>query len=356
MRILIVKLSSLGDVVHTLPVVQDLHAAFAGAQVDWVIEPAFAPVLAPLVAAGAVRRVIQCALRRWRRSFWTAATRAQWRDFTAQLRAEAYDVVIDLQGLSKSALVARLARLSPTGQRVAMANRTQGSGYEAATRWVADLAITLPVHSPAVSRGRALAAAALGYTPQKIPDFGLNRPLARTNESSGAIKKVASEMSCPVVALVHGTSRADKAWPLAHWVALGQRLNAAGFEVALVHGSTIEQASSRSIAAQLANAAVWPLLGLDELTVALAGCAGVVGVDSGVSHIAVALGLRHVQLYNFDTAWRTGPDVLASGGRQRSVFAQPVPAVDSVWHAWCQTAGAFPAGDADSAALTEGPL
>ncbi|MFZ4482253.1 MAG: glycosyltransferase family 9 protein, partial [Rhodoferax sp.] len=91
-----------------------------------------------------------------------------------------------------------------------------------------------------------------------------------------------------------------------------------------------EQQCARQIAAALDRAEVWPRLTLDQLTDRLAECEGVVGVDSGLSHIAVALGLRHVQIYNFDTAWRTAPQ---RSDRQRSVFAQPTPSVDSVWQA-----------------------
>jgi heptosyltransferase-1 len=159
-----------------------------------------------------------------------------------------------------------------------------------------------------------------------------------------AIKNTASVASGPrgLVALVHGTSRADKQWPLEHWRALGKRLNDCGYAVALAHGSDNEQRRAQEIASGLASATVWPRLGLDALTDALAACAGVVGVDSGLSHMAVALDLPHVQIYNFDTAWRTGPiggqseSVLGGtpGARQCSVFAHPAPTVDAVWQAW----------------------
>ena len=135
----------------------------------------------------------------------------------------------------------------------------------------------------------------------------------------------------PCIALVHGTSRADKQWPLDHWQALGTRLNTAGYSVVLAHGSDAEQRTSEAIASQLTRAVVWPRLALDALTDALAGCAGAIGVDSGLSHIAVALGLPHVQIYNFDTAWRTGPQQCK---RQVCVFAQPCPTLDAVWQAW----------------------
>ncbi|MBH2019753.1 lipopolysaccharide heptosyltransferase I [Polaromonas sp.] len=329
MKILLVKLSSLGDVVHALPVVQDIHAALPGAQVDWVVEQSFAPVLA--LNAG-LHRVIPCEIRRWRKSPLSALTRQQWNAFKADLRQTDYDAVIDLQGLTKSALVARLARLAPGGKRYALANQTEGSGYEAPTRWVADVAIRITPHVHAVQRSRELAARALGYTPSPSPDFGLKMPLAQYGRASIAPERIANR-----VAFVHGTSRADKEWPLKHWAALGRRLNAAGYQIALPHGSAKEQAKSQAIARMLneiapGHAIVWPLLPLDALTRELAQCAGVIGVDSGVSHIAVALDLPHVQLYNFDTAWRTGPD--SASGRQVSVFAQPAPSVDDVWQAW----------------------
>jgi heptosyltransferase-1 len=130
---------------------------------------------------------------------------------------------------------------------------------------------------------------------------------------------------------VHGTSRADKEWPVAHWLDLAARLDGAGFDVALLHGTDAEQQRSEAMAREMAHASVWPRLTLDALTDALARCASVIGVDSGLSHIAVALDLPHVQIYNFDTAWRTGP---INRPRQRSVFAQPAPSVDAVWQAW----------------------
>lgn len=328
MKILLVKLSSLGDVVHTLPVLQDIRAALPGAQIDWVVEQSFAPLL---TQCAGLHRIIACEIRRWRQSPLAAATRREWRVFRARLQRDAYDAVIDLQGLTKSALVARLARLAPGGKRYALANQTEGSGYEAPTRWVADVAIRVAPHTAAVQRSRELAARALGYTLRSAPDYGLKTDPAHMDGAQTAPGNIANR-----VAFVHGTSRADKEWPPGHWMELGQRLNAAGFQVVLPHGNARELATSQAISqalneSQPGNAVVWPLLPLDALMQALAQCAGVIGVDSGVSHIAVALDLPHVQLYNFDTAWRTGPD---TGGRQVSVFAQPAPTVQAVWQAW----------------------
>ncbi|MHB1198152.1 MAG: lipopolysaccharide heptosyltransferase I [Polaromonas sp.] len=339
MKILLVKLSSLGDVVHTLPVVQDILAARPGARIDWVVEQSFAPLLAH--CAG-LRRVIACDIRRWRQSPLAAATWREWRAFRIELQQDAYDAVIDLQGLTKSALVARLARLAPGGKRYALANQTEGSGYEAPTRWVADVAVRIAPRSAAVQRSRELAAKALGYALQSGLDYGLKAPLAHMERAQAAPENIANGRSRKIIAFVHGSSRADKEWPRVHWTELGQRFNAAGYQVALLHGNAKELAASQAIVQALnegesrpananANANAWPLLPLDALTEELAQCAGVIGVDSGVSHIAVALDLPHVQLYNFDTAWRTGPD---TGGRQVSVYAPPTPSVEAVWQAW----------------------
>jgi heptosyltransferase-1 len=333
MRILIVKLSSLGDVVHAMPALQDIRQTCPRAQIDWVVERGFAPLVR---RCAGVDRVIECELRRWRKSPLSAPTRQAWSAFRAELQRERYDAVIDLQGLSKSALVSWLARLAPRGRRYGLANQTEGSSFEAPTRWVADVAVPLPPHIHAVARSRELCARALGYEVPDTESYGL---LANADKTQFAIKKEELDVARPngVVALVHGTSRADKQWPLAHWRALGERLNANGYAVALPHGNDEEQRTAQDIASGLACASVWPRLGLDALTDALAACVGVVGVDSGLSHIAVALDLPHVQIYNFDTAWRTGPRPARPElveGRQRSVFATPAPSVDAVWQAW----------------------
>ena len=323
LKVLIVKLSSLGDVVHAMPAVMDIHAAFPNAQIDWVVERGFAPLAA---RCAAVHRVIPCELRRWRKAFFKSETRAQtqaeWRAFKADLQREAYDAVIDLQGLTKSALMSWLARTTPQGKRYALANRTEGSGYERPTRWVADVAVPITPHIHAVDRSRVLCAQALGYAVPTLPNFGLGQ---------------AASLRKPYVVLVHGTSRADKEWPLNHWYELGLRLKHAGLDVALPHGNEAERLRSEALADMLPGAVVWPRLSLDQLTHEMAQCTGVIGVDSGLSHIAVALDLPHVQIYNFDTAWRTGPEGLM---RQCSLVDFPTPSVDAVWQAWQQCVSA----------------
>ena len=320
MKILIVKLSSLGDVVHAMPAVQDILARVPGAEIDWVVERGFAPLVG---RCRGVRNVIECDLRRWCKSPLSGQTRIEWRAFREALRREAYDAVIDVQGLTKSALVARTAKLAAGGKRFALANQTEGSSYEAPTRWVADVAIRIKPHVHAVTRSRELCARALGYGAPASLSFGL---ASHVQAATGVLS------NC--IAFVHGTSRDDKLWPEANWVALGRKLMAQGYTIGLPQGSDEERKRGERIAAALgSSASVWSRIDLGALTDRLASCAGVIGVDSGLSHIAVALDLPHVQVYNFDTAWRTGP---LSSANHLAVFAWPTPSLDAVWQAWTQ--------------------
>ena len=331
MRVLVVRLSSLGDVVHAMPVVHDIRNAFADALIDWVVEPGFAPLVRRVEG---IDTVIECALRRWRKTWWTSAVRCEWHGFKAQLQAHRYDAVVDLQGLTKSALIARFANLTPTGARYGLANRTEGSSHELPARWLVDRAIRIEPHTHALDRSRVLTAKALGYALEGPPRFGLR-----------AVAVAAVPGEAPTLVLVHGTSRYDKLWPEASWIALGRRAIAEGWRIALPHAGAIEFERAQRIASALGGhdreaANVWPAMGLDALVDRMAATQGVVGVDSGLSHIAVALELPHVQVYNWPTAWRTGPQAAHGHRHQVSVEsreqAQPPPSLDAVWGAWTQ--------------------
>jgi heptosyltransferase-1 len=245
--------------------------------------------------------------------------RREWRAFRAELQATRYDAAIDLQGLTKSALVARLAH----GTSYGLANRTEGASHEWPARWLVDRAIPIEPHIHALDRSRQLAARALGYAVQGPPQFGLERP--------------ASIASPPTLVFVHGTSRDDKLWPEAHWIALGRRAIGQGWRIALPQGGAVERERARRIAAALGAAAeCWPAMDLDALTDRMGAAQGVIGVDSGPSHIAVALDLPHVQVYNLPTAWRTGPLIEHGHRHQVAVVGRPVPELDAVWDAWQQ--------------------
>lgn len=328
LRILIVKLSSLGDVVHAMPVVHDILHAHPGALIDWLVEPAFAGLVRRVQG---VNLVIECPLRRWTRRWWTRAVRAEWRAFRFALGAVSYDAVIDLQGLTKSAVLARLAQ----GVSYGMAHATDGSSFEAPARWLVDHPIRLPAHIHAVDRSRQLVAAALKFDSGGPAQFGLSTSAPHATQHT--------------VLFVHGTSRADKLWPQADWIALGQALAAQGWHIALPHTGDVEGARAQRIASAIGGrAVVWPAMNLDDLTGCIRACQGVIGVDSGLSHIAVALNLPHVQIYNFPTAWRTGPQPAHGQLHQVSVQAAPTPQLSAVAAAWQQVAAA--AGLAPSAA------
>lgn len=329
MNILIVKLTSLGDVIHALPVVADIRRALPSAQIDWVVDPGFAPLVQCVSGIG---RVIPCAQRQWRRQWWTSASREKKAAFVRDLQQTAYDAVIDLQGLTKSALVARLAKLTPQGRRYAMANRTEGSSYEAPTRWVAHRAIRLEPHIHVVERSRRLVAQALGYGLTQPADYGLGH-----FHPWGAGR-------VPTLLCVHGTSREDKLWPEAAWIEFGRRVIAQGWRLAMVHGNSEEEQRSLRLAQALgeAHCSGWPRMSLDALMQRMQDdVQSVVGVDSGLSHLAVALDLPHVQIYNFPTSWRTGP---VGVSHQVAVGGDHLPGVDEVWNAWQQVMGAAQSG------------
>ncbi len=328
MRVLIVKLSSLGDVVHTLPVVHDIRHALPQAQIDWLVEPAFAGLVRRVDGVGTV---IEAPLRALRGSWWSPATWKALGAVRSKLTAAPYDAVIDLQGLTKSAVLARLATLAPGGHRYGLGNRTEGSGWEAPARWLVDRPVTIEPRIHALDRGRELCAQALGYT-----NFGRPEVALRT-------RPVVPPMA-PMVAFVHGTSREDKLWPQQNWIALGKRVLAQGWGIALPQSGEAEQTRAELIAAALQFelaplVQVWPTLKLDGVIDRLAGVQGVIGVDSGLSHIAVALGLPHVQIYNHPTAWRTGP-LPGHGHRQQLSVegARGAPTLDAVWSAWQEVA------------------
>ena len=330
MRILIVKLSSLGDVIHTLPAIVDIKKNHPQAQIDWVVEPAFASLLE---GNANIDRVIVCALRMWLKNRLDASSRRMARSFLRELRQTPYDLVIDLQGLSKSALIARCAVLSPSGQRVAMANRTEGSSYEPLTRWLANRSYELPQRVGAVERARLLCAMALGYEVPQTLDFGMNTHQAHGSEHAFPSGEQMVKASPPQVLLIHGTSRADKSWPMSHWVALSSRLLDAGMDVCVTYASESELDFVKALMQEVEGLTLWPQQSLGALSKKMQGLTGAIGVDSGVSHLAVALDLVHVQIYNFPTHWRTGP---FHNPHQVSVFETPTPTVEQVWAHWLQ--------------------
>lgn len=276
MRLLIVKTSSMGDVVHALPALSDVRAQVPGVQVDWMVEPPFAPIVA---LHPGVRRVLPLAWRRWRKTLWRAATRAELGAFRRQLREQPYDLILDLQGLVKSALWAMQAR----GPR---------AGYDRRSIWEPLAALTyqrVAAVSPqlhAIERCRRLAAAHLGYTlPDTPPDFGLRVP-------DGGWRPAAPRYAV----LNPNASVASKLWPEAHWIALARWLSARGLPVVVMWGSPAEGERAQRIAAAV-QGEVPPFLTVADAAGVLGRAQLVVGLDTGFSHLAAALGVPTVGLY-----------------------------------------------------------
>ncbi|MDR2240959.1 MAG: lipopolysaccharide heptosyltransferase I [Zoogloeaceae bacterium] len=283
--ILLVKTSSLGDVVHNLPVASDIRARFPQACIDWVVEEGFAdiPRLHP-----AIGRVIPVAVRRWRRAPFSAVTWREWRGFRQAARAGQYDLVLDTQGLIKSALLARQARGKHAGYAA-------GSAREPLAARFYDAVYAIPTALHAVERNRQLAAAALGYALDMPLDYGI---AAAAPASPFTAPFTAPWLPAgPYCVLLTASSRADKLWPEADWLALAADLNARGLTCALPGGSAEERARAARLADGMARAAAAPPMRIADLAPLLAGAQLVVGVDTGLSHLAAALGRPTVCLF-----------------------------------------------------------
>jgi heptosyltransferase-1 len=279
-RILLVKTSSLGDVVHNCPAVSDLARARPGAAIDWVVEEAFAGVAA---LHPAVRRVIPVAIRRWRAALLSPATWSELAAFRDALRAERYDAVIDSQGLLKSALVTAAAR----GPRHGL---DRASAREPVAARFYDHRHAVPQALHAVERNRRLAAAALGYAGGGDCDYGLRA-------GGAALPPGLEPGRGPYALLFTMSSREDKLWPEENWRALGAWLERSGVHCLLPWGTEEERRRCGRIATAIDGAVVPPHMEIGALARLARGARCVVGVDTGLAHLAVAMGAPTVGLY-----------------------------------------------------------
>ncbi len=274
MKLLIIKTSSLGDVVHMLPALTDAVVAIPGLRVDWMVEEGFAaiPALHP-----AVDRVIPVAIRRWRRALGQAETWREMAAFRRALRAESYDLVLDSQCLLKSALLAVQAHgpragLDAASAREPLASRFYAHRYAAPREW------------HAILRNRALTAQALGYALEA--DAPVRYGVSQIVEQS------ATEVLC-----FHGTARAEKEYPEGDWVVLAQQLAAAGLTPVFPAGNAREAARAGRIVAACPGARLLSPMSLAELMPLIGGARAVVGVDTGLMHLAAAFGRPGIGLY-----------------------------------------------------------
>jgi heptosyltransferase-1 len=282
--ILFIKTSSLGDVIHHMPALTEARARRPDARFSWLVEQAFAPLVR---LHPAVNTVVPVAWRRWRKSLWSRATLGEIGDNVRSIRAERYDDIIDTQGLLRSAAIARL----PSGRR---------HGYDwssireplASAFYDVRYSISRELH--AVERNRLLTGRALGYEPQGAPDFGLDRSRLRRAGPRYAI-------------LLHATARPEKEWPEENWVALGKELAAKGYDLVLPWGSFAEKQRADRMAASLPRASVPERRALDSVATLMASAELVVGVDTGLMHLAAALGVPLVAIFSGSKPHLTSP-------------------------------------------------
>lgn len=286
MRILIVKTSSLGDVIHTLPALTDASRAIPGLQADWVVEEAFAQVPG---WHPAVDRVIPVAIRRWRNDW-----RRTWRSgqiglFRSDLRVHQYDHVIDAQGLLKSAIITLMAR-GP------VAGLDRNSAREPMSALFYSRRLRIPRAEHAVHRVRQLFAGVLGYAfdPETI-DYGLARQFPGASGVSHDVD--VDPASAPVLTFLHGTTWASKHWPEQYWRKLAVLAERAGYAVQLPWGNEVEYERAVRIADGLESVSVMERTDLSGLARHIAASAGVVAVDTGLGHLAAALNRPAVSIY-----------------------------------------------------------
>jgi heptosyltransferase-1 len=290
LNILLVRVSSLGDVLHNLPMVADIARHYPDANIDWVVEEGYVS----LVRLNArVRTIIPFALRRWRKSLGKPETRAEIRAFFRTLRQQQYDYVFDTQGLLKTGIIMGAAH---GRHKIGLANGSEGSGYEGISRLFHTDSFRLDPRTHAVARGRLVAAAALGYSIDGTPpDFGLPAPsLADRPQWMPA---------APYAVFFHGTARDAKKWPASNWIATGHAL--APMPVLLAWGSAGEKREAELIAASLPNGVVLPKLSMDEAVTLARNAALAIGVDTGLTHIAAAFVRPTIELYCDSPKWKT---------------------------------------------------
>lgn len=299
-HVLIIKTSSMGDVLHTLPALTDAMNLMPGIKFDWVVEENFTqiPTWHP-----AVVRVFPIAIRRWRKNWFSKQNRLQRQQFYQQLQQRQYDAVIDAQGLLKSAvLIARKAR----GIR-------HGLDWQSAREPLASLFYNehhrVAKNQHAVERIRQLFAQSLGY---KCPNGVGNYAIANQ------VVQRLIDKSANYLVFLHSTTRANKHWPEQHWRALLLMMKSLGLQVKLPWGTPEEHARAIRLASGLSYVSVMDKLTLSEVAELLADSQGVVSVDTGLSHLTAALDKPNITLYG-----PTDPGLIGGYGKHQLSLLSP---------------------------------
>ena len=294
MRVLIVKTSSMGDVLHTLPALTDAQQAIPGIQFDWVVEEGFAQI--PSWHA-AVDRVIPVAIRRWRQAWFSAPIKAERKAFRDAVRLQQYDAIIDAQGLVKSAaLVTRLARGVKHGMDWSTAREPLASLFYNRKHHIAK-------QQHAVERTRELFAKSLGYAkPQSQGDYAIAQHFMNDRKADAGQYAV----------FLHATTRDDKHWPEANWRELIGLLNNTGIRIKLPWGALHEEERAKRLAEGFPYVDVLPRMSLEDVARILAGAKFVVSVDTGLSHLTAALDRPNITLYG-----PTDPGLIGGYGKNQ---------------------------------------
>ncbi|QWE18913.1 lipopolysaccharide heptosyltransferase I [Polynucleobacter corsicus] len=304
-RILLVKLSSLGDVLHNLPIVWDLRSRLPDAQIDWVVEEGYVHLLTPLLSRDSFRgidRIIPFGLRRWKKNLFSLATWKEFFSFRKTLQSTTYDILIETQGLLKSAIVCSLAKKSSHAVVAGLADATEFSGYEPLARSFYNQSVQVPTQCHAVDRSRWVMCSALDWSLIERSDA----PQFYPSEFISSIPKSAVEgLIAPYVLCFHSTAREAKRWPNSHWIEFGNALSALGYQVIFPWGSAAEKNVSQLLAAQIANAFVPPAFSIADAFSVISGAALTVGVDTGLTHLAAVLDKSTVEIYCDSPRWKT---------------------------------------------------
>lgn len=304
--ILFIKTSSLGDVIHHMPALTEARRHRPGARFSWIVEESYAPLvrLHPAVA-----EVIPVASRRWRTRLHHLGTWREMRDVLRQVRTHEYAEVIDTQGLLRSALIARSARGRRHGYDAKSIREPMASLFY-------DVRHAVGFHLHAIERNRILTARALDYAPAGEIDYGLDRGVLAASPGGG------------YGVFLHATAMSGKEWPEEHWIALGKAMSGSGNEIVLPWGTPSEQARSERIASSLAHARIPQRQPLDAVARLIAGASFIVGVDTGLLHLAAALSVPLVAIFVGSEPGLTGP---AGSGRIAIVGAKASrPSVEEV--------------------------
>ena len=284
-KILIVKLTSMGDVLHLLPALTDLQKQYPDAKVDWIVEDSFSdiPTWHPLV-----NKVYKASTRRWRK--FNRQSRKEYRDFKHQLQQESYDVVVDAQGLIKSAWISRLARLSDDGYRAGFSG---SSIKESPAAWNYKKTVDVDRNQHAVLRLKELFAGIFTYSLSPEIDYGI-RFLSNKKASSDSIF------------LFHGTTWSSKHVPNELWRELRDQIIESGNTVKLTWGNEVEKQRAQWIAENKKEVIILPKTSLTNLAQELSSAKGAVAVDTGLGHLSAALSVPTVSLYGSTNAKLTG--------------------------------------------------